>query len=189
MHQITEAILENQSCFLEEPAWVAALQSIITDDSLVPERSTALISLIVILVTLPRLFRDFTNAIYNRCESSPSAEMELMNRAQNLRKALKNWYSTHVDPKNAPIIGTNLNDGLYKLVVLFYLCSIYSNRLSTCIHWTGTRGMEGIEDECQQLSKNIVLLCEGDGNSSLKSCLILAQKLPIATATIKTSEE
>ncbi|KKO98289.1 hypothetical protein THAR02_09612 [Trichoderma harzianum] len=57
----TEAILNNEACFLEHPTWRAVLQSIIKDDHLVPERSTMVVSMVSIFVTIPTLFKDFTD--------------------------------------------------------------------------------------------------------------------------------
>lgn len=148
-----------------------------------------LISLIILLIPIPGLFKDFTKAICNHPDPPFLTVIELISRAQNLRLALKNWYSSHIGPDDIPIIGTGLGDGYYKLLVLFYLCSIYSNRLNTCIHWTGTSDIEEMEEESQRFAKTIVSFCKGEAYSNLQSSLILAQKLPIAEATIKSGEE
>jgi len=189
---MTEAILENQTCFLEDPAWIAVLQSIITDDPLVPERSTMLISLIHVKIVIPGLFCDITKAICSRTDPPVSTVTELISRAQNLRLALKNWHSTYIgldDTVDNPIAGIGLSDGYCKLRVLCYLCTIYSNRLSTSIYFTGTPGIEEMEQESQRLARNIVSFCRDEAYSNLQSSLILAQKLPIAEATIETGEE
>jgi hypothetical protein len=148
-----------------------------------------LVSLVILLVRIPRLFRDFTKAICDHPEPPLSTMIDLIFRARNLRLALKSWYFSHVGPNDAPIVGTCLSDGCYRLLVLFYLCSIYSNRLNTCIYWTETPDAEEMEEESQQYAKTIVSLCKGEAYSNLQSSLILAQKLPIAEATIESGEE
>lgn len=146
-------------------------------------------SLIMLLIPIPRLFKDFTEAICNHPDPPLSSMMELISRARSHRLGLKKWYSSYIGPDDAPIVGTDLGDGYYKLLVLFYLCSIYSNRLNTCIHWIGAPDTENMEEESLRFAKTIVSLCKGPGYSSLQSSLILAQKLPIAEATIESSEE
>lgn len=186
---MTEAILENESCFLENGTWIAVIRSIITDDPNVPERSTVAISLIILMLRIPRLFRDMTTVICSQASPSFTATADLISRARDLRMDLKDWYLTYIGPDDRPIVGTNpsLSDGSYKLLVLFYLCSIYSNRLNTCINWTEASEIDEIEEQTQLFARTIERFCEGA--SSFQSSLILAQKLPIAEATIATGDE
>jgi hypothetical protein len=103
---------------------------------------------------------------------------------------LKYWYQRYYAGFNDTSINdTGLGDGYCKLPILFYLCSICANRLYPCIYWTGALDIEGIEEEAQRYSKAIVSFCEGEAHSNLQSSLVLAQKLPIAKATIETGEE
>lgn len=146
-------------------------------------------SLIILLVPIPRLFKDFTEVICNHSDPPLSTMLELISRARSHRSGLKKWYSRYMGPDDSPVDGAGLGDGYFKFLVLFYLCSIYSNRLLTCIHLNGTSDIEDVEEESQRFAKIIVSLCKGPGYSSLQSSVILAQKLPIAEATIETSEE
>jgi len=117
--------------------------------------------------------------------------IQLISRARNLRLTLKTWYSSHIGIGAIPILAAG-HDGIYcKILIAFYLCAIYSNRLNTCIHWTGTEtsAIEEMEKETQRFAKAIVTLCEVEAYSALKNSLLSAQKLPIAEATIKTTEE
>ena len=150
-----------------------------------------LISLIIILATILGLFRDFTKAICNHTDPPLRTMMGLISRARNLRLALRTWYSSHIGIDASPILAAGLGNKYCRLLPVFYLNTIYSNRLNTCIHWTGTETLdtEEMEKETQRFAKTIVTLCEGEAYSTLKSGLISAQKLPIAEATIETSEE
>ena len=148
-----------------------------------------LISLIVLLILIPRLFRDLTKIICDHADPPLPTVVDLISRARKLRLGLKNWYYSYIGPDDTPIIGSSfgLGDGYYKLLVLFYLCSIYSNRLNTCMHWIGTPDIDEMEEESQRFANAIVFFCKGETN--LQSSMILAQKLPIAEATIETGEE
>ncbi|KAH8819431.1 hypothetical protein F5884DRAFT_892477 [Xylogone sp. PMI_703] len=182
---VTESILNNQSCFLDQPAWEAVFQSIITDDPLVPERSSKAISLVKILVSIPTLFKDLTDAICRYPDLPLTTLVELMSRAQNLQSSLQKWSASYAG------LNSTLDNGNYKIVVMFYLCTIYSNRLNTCIHYR-MRIPDTIEmeEESQQFANIIVSLnSQKEAYYSLQSSLLLAQKLPIAEATIETGDD
>ena len=144
-----------------------------------------LISLVIILIPIARLFKDFTQAICH-ADLPLSGMVHLISRAQNIRSSLKCWYSTNFGSCGPPDNIRSLGDGYYKLLILFYLCSLYSNRLNTCIFWAGTSDIEDIEDESQEIAKTIVSFSKDEAYSTLRSSLILAQKLPIAEATVET---
>lgn len=179
--------MKNESCFLERPNWTAALQDIITDDPRIPERSTMVISILTILASIPRLFKDVTKVICDGRYTPLAALAELISRAERTRSSLQNWYSSHIEPDGTPLNRSCFCKRYDKVMTLFYICSIYSNRLSTCIYWTGTQGVEEIEQETQKFAKIIVSLFEEKAYSNFQSSLLLAQKLPIAEATIKSA--
>lgn len=175
-------MLNNQECFLDEPAWTVVLQSVTTTDPLIPEWSPPVISLIMILVTIPRLFKDFTFAICHCLDPQLAIIKELIARAQKLRMSLQSWHKKYIELKGP-------SDGVsYTVVVMYYLCSIYSDRLNTSIFWGTATDISEIENEAQKFSKIIVSLSnQEEAYTSLQSSLLLAQKLPIAEATIRTS--
>ncbi len=49
--------------------------------------------------------------------------------------------------------------------------------------------MDEMEEESQRFANTILSFCRGEVDSNLQSSLILAQKLPIAEATIESGEE
>jgi hypothetical protein len=141
------------------------------------------------MTSIPGLFKDFTDAICNNLQRPHLSSAYLVSRARQSRIALQKWYCTYIGPDNTPINGPIFCDGYYKILVLFYICSIYVNRLSTCIFWTAEFGFEEIEDECQRFASNIVSIYEEHANQRLPSSLLLSQKIPIAEATIQSSGE
>ena len=145
--------------------------------------------LLIILISIPGLFRDITDAICQSHEPPLITEIGLVSRAQNIRSSLRNWYFSHIGPNNAPMNRSILCDGFYRILVLFYIASIYSNRLNTCIFFSGTPEIEEMEDECQKFANNIVSLCKGESYLNMQGSLLLAQKLPIAEATIQSGAD
>jgi hypothetical protein len=185
--QVTEAILNNQSCFLEEHVWRGVLQSIVIDNPLVPERSKMFMSLFTHLIAIPRLFKDLTMVICHNHDPQHRVIVDLISRAQRIRISLHTWYADYI---SATVNGRPLiSDQNYKILVLYYITSIYSNRLNTCVHWKGTPGMVEMEAESQQFAGMVVSLYKEEAYRELRSCLLLAQKLPIAEATIQTGAE
>lgn len=187
--QITESVLNNQSCFLEQPAWTEVVRSIIIDNPLVPERSEMVVALLIILISIPRLFRDVTNVIFSPVKPHFTTVAEVVRRARKVRSSLQAWYAVNIGTDESPDGGPVFCDGHSRVLVLFYICSIYSNRLNTCLFWTGTPYIEEIEGETQRYADNILALERQEAYSNLQGSLLLAQKIPMAKATIETGQE
>ncbi|KAL7940493.1 hypothetical protein V8C42DRAFT_362289 [Trichoderma barbatum] len=185
----TEAILNNETCFLERPAWRAVLRSIITDDPLVPERSTMIISIVTSFVTIPTLFKDFTDVLCHSPGQPHVGITKLMSRAQRLRGSLQNWYSSYIQPSETPINNPFFGNAYYDALVIYYICMMYCNRLNTSIHLQGTQGINDMEEECQWFASIIISLHHREESySNRQGSLLLAQKLPIAEATIASGD-
>jgi len=146
-------------------------------------------ALLVILVSIPRLFRDFTNAICHRLNASLQSMLDLMSRAQKLRKTLQEWYTNYIEAGASSNSNSILCNGYFKIKVLFYICSIYSNRFNTCIYWTGTPGIVDLEGETQSFAERIMALHSSDVHLDLQSALLVAQKIPIAEAIVASRED
>lgn len=187
--QITESILTNRCCFFEQPAWKTTLLSTISKDPLRPERSSVLISLLIILADIPRLFRDLTAAIC--CISSPPVAIlaKLISRAQQVRSSLQAWHSKNFGSHRTPVNGPAFCPGPSQVLVLFYICCIYSNRLSTCIHWAGTLNVLAMEEESQRFANIIISTHNQQRHSTQQGSLLLIQKVPIAQATVDSGAD
>jgi hypothetical protein len=160
----------------------------IPDNPRMPQRSTTVISLLAILVTIPSLFADITEALCQATNSQLPTVVKLMNRARELRLALRKWYQINVHPDGALKNSAVVCAKPYNILVLYRLCSIYSNRLNTSIFWTGTQGIEEMEEETQEFSRILVSLSKSEAYKDLQSSLLLAQKLPIAEAIIESGD-
>jgi hypothetical protein len=108
-----------------------------------------------------------------------------------MRSSLREWYLQNIAPllKDNAADESGLCDGYCKITVLFNISSIYSNRLNTCMYWRGTSGMEDIEKETQRFARNIISKYEEETDTGFRRSLLLAQKLPVAEATIQSGDE
>jgi hypothetical protein len=143
-------------------------------------------SLLSILVFVPGLFRDITKAICHSPSPSVAALTALISRAQKIRTSLKAWYKHHI---SASPDGTILPCGYNRIIVLFSISSIYSNRLNTCICLAGTLKAEDLEEETQLFASNILALYKEEAHKDIQSSLLLAQKVPIAESAIESGKE
>jgi hypothetical protein len=101
--------------------------------------------------------------------------------ARQLRVYLQRWRLDHYDLA----IQT---DGYCKVLVLFYYCSIISNRLLTAISWSETQAVE-LEEESQQFAHGMQTLHREAAYSNVQGALFLQQKVRVADATIATAKE
>lgn len=147
------------------------------------------ISIVSIFVTIPTLFKEFTDVICHNPDQPLQVITGLISRAKKLRVSLQDWYHSYIQP-----IGTLINDSTYgnmyyDALIIYYICMIYSSRLNTCIHLQGTPGIHQMEDECQWFARIIISSHQRGGSSSNRQgSLLLAQKLPIAEATIESGD-
>lgn len=147
------------------------------------------ISIMLIFVTIPTLFKGFTDVICHNPDRSLQVITELTSRAHKLRSSLQNWYHTYIQPSGTPIDDPPYGSMYYNALVIYYICMIYSSRLSTCIHSQDKSTVYKLEDECQRFAKIIVSLDQrGRSSSNRQGSLLLAQKLPIAEATIESGD-
>jgi hypothetical protein len=171
------------------------LQSIVTENAPEPERSALVISMILILVKVPRLFRDITHTLCAKPDALHADLQQIIRRARDLRLSLQVWHSTYIEPmaihKDKVV---DMSDGYCKIILLFYITSIYVNRLSTCIYSGEARDMDGLsaeelEDQAQEFAQSIISIAKGKAYLSMQSALLLAQKVPIAEATIGSGDQ
>ncbi|KAF2663801.1 hypothetical protein BT63DRAFT_430066 [Microthyrium microscopicum] len=186
---ITEAILNNEKLFLDDPIWRTVLLSVVTDNPLEPERSTMVNAIVSILIAVPGLFKDITHAICNDDQQPLTTTLELVSRARKSKAALRQWYRTYFGLYVHPTNVHSVNDNTFKLMVLYYICTIYVNRLSTCIFWTDEADIEELEEETQRCAKFIVTISKEEAYQKLPSSLLLAQKVPIAEAAVRSADE
>jgi hypothetical protein len=147
------------------------------------------ISIMLIFVTIPTLFKEFTDAICHDPDQPLQVNTALISRARNLRVSLHDWHHTYIRSSETPTHDLTSGSMYYDALVIYYICMIYSSRLNTCIHSQDIPSVYKIEEECQWFAKIIVSLHQRGGlSSNRQGSLLLAQKLPIAEATIESGD-
>jgi hypothetical protein len=143
----------------------------------------------LIFATIPTLFKEFTGVICHNPDQPLQVITELTSRAHKLRASLQDWYHTYVQPSGTPINDPTNGNKYYDALVIYYICMVYSSRLNTCIHSQDKSSVYQLEEEGQRFAKRIVSLHQrGESCANRQGSLLLAQKLPIAEATIESGE-
>lgn len=147
------------------------------------------ISIVLIFVTIPTLFKAFTDVICHSPDQPLQVITALISRAHKLRVSLEDWYRTYIQPSGTPINDSASGSMYYDALIIYYICMIYSSRLNTCIHSQDEPSVYKMEEECQCFARIIISLHQSGGSSSNRQgSLLLAQKLPIAEATIESGD-
>ncbi|KAL8736409.1 MAG: hypothetical protein Q9166_000201 [cf. Caloplaca sp. 2 TL-2023] len=84
----TEAIHNNAQCFLEEPAWQATYQSILSDKFASMPFANAYVTLWACLYALPGLLRNIRSVVYDPYKTSIATREQLLFRIFDLRSRL-----------------------------------------------------------------------------------------------------
>jgi hypothetical protein len=191
---VTESILNNQNCFLEEPEWIAVLRSIFEEHVTPPATSPTGVSLMALLISIPRLFREMTMLICCDRQGQGSAAVDkAISRARHLQASLREWSEYFMPTKTAFIMGVDLpsHPELSRQLIQYYVCTIYCNRLNTCMYhpWEMMEVLR-MEEESQLCASHIVSLnTEQLVHSGLQASLLLIQKLPLAEAVVTSADE
>ena len=163
-------------------------------DIVQPQKSSKAILLIMLLISIPRLFRERTRVIcYDRQDVGSAAIRKSISDARQLRSSLQEWYKRFVSDKTAFTLHSNLysRPQLSRQLVLYYVCTIYCNRLNTCTYcWEDLAEALKMEEESQLCASYIVSLNKEQlVHSKLQASLLLVQKLPLAEAVVASAEE
>jgi hypothetical protein len=183
------AILRNESSFLDQPSWKQLLRSMTLEVSHVPERSKAVISLTILMTTVPRLFHDVTEVV---CQQKPADAVtlnDLLVRAQDLNSRLRLWYLSYFDKNVEFEIQNPLTDGYCKIVVFFCYCAIFSNRLLIAIARSDNAFIKEIENESRHFSACLLRFRKLPAFSNIQGALFVVRKCCLAEATLHTSAE
>src|SRR5438045_7091741 len=92
---MTESLLNNEPCFLNEPQWKAVLESLIVNDSFLSGRSETFLSLLILKSRIPHVFHHVTKFVSAQASYAPSQLERLISSARNLRTDLLQWRSDY----------------------------------------------------------------------------------------------
>lgn len=186
---MTEALLQNERCFLEQPAWKNVLRSVAHPSApLLGDRSPIVVSLMVLKCNIPGLCVDVTNIICHQPDPDPSFIIEIACKIHALRVDLLKWHDqyTALLSTSPPILpGTAEFDRKCKVFATYLSCMIISSRLLGAI--SPTERSE-LEEETMVLTGQMLDLEVEVKNASLQTYLFMAQTLGVSHATINTSD-
>lgn len=182
---MTEALVNNERCFLEQERWKPVFRSIAVKESGITDRSQITISLMMLKSNIPGIFVDVTNIIcYKHCD--PPYVDKLVSFIQTLRSDLADWSDEYQQilkdtPEAYP--GTMEYDRQAKVFATYLSCVILSNRLLAALV-----SQERIQLELEAhtfIHKMLAMEEEGLAHNSA-ACLFMAQTAGVAKVTWAT---
>lgn len=186
---MTEALLTNQHCFLEQDVWKDVLRSVKSPSApLISDRSSIVVDLMILKCNIPGLCVDVTSMICHQPDPDPSFIIESACRIHLLRVDLLKWHTRYEELlRAAPAIvpGTAEFDRRCKVFATYLSCMIITSRLLGAI--SPTERSE-LEEQTQLLTAQMLDLEVEVKSASLQTYLFMSQTLGVSHATIATSE-
>lgn len=178
---MTECLLNNERCFLEEPEWQNVFRSVITEDDFkISDRSEITVSLIMLKGFVPGFFHDITNIT---CLGG-DPDLEYINAVaaglRHLTSQLSRWHDRYVViTKCYPdmLLGSPEYDSHCKVFSTYLSCLMISSRLLSVL---STYDRAELEDTSQKLADQMLELNAKIQSSSRQTSLFMAQTLGVA---------
>jgi hypothetical protein len=164
---MTEALLNNEHCFLETDAWKEVFRSTIKDDGLISDRSEIVVELMILKSNIPGLFHDVVDIVQGEGEPDSSYELLLSSAPEILAG------SPEYD-RGCKTFGTYLS------------CVIIVSRLLGAL--SPSERVE-LEHETQMLANHMLALEVEARSTSSSVCIFMAQTLGVSRATVATSKD
>lgn len=186
---MTEALLNNEHCFLETDEWKEALRSVIKEDALISDRSGIVVELMILKSNIPGFFCDVEDIVEGEGELDEVAVNGLTCRIHQLRVDLMKWHSSYeLLLCSAPEIlpGSPEYDRGCKTFGTYLSCVIIVSRLLGAL--APSERVE-LENETQMLAKHMLDLEIEASTTSSAVCIFMAQTLGVSRATIATSKD
>ncbi|RDW61498.1 hypothetical protein BP5796_11390 [Coleophoma crateriformis] len=184
----TEAMFNNEHCFLEQDNWREVFESVIVDDDIISDRSEIVISLLMIKSKIPGICADATTAVCGDKPPEMSAVVDLASRAQQARDSLIKWrcdYEPLLGPL-AELCKRDVDDDKKCKVMGVYLsCMMLVNRLLSSV--SAPKERLELEDEIDAIADQVLDLYGRVAEIRPQSTLFLAQTIAIAKAMQATT--
>jgi hypothetical protein len=199
---MTESLLNNERCFLAQPAWQAVFNSVIDPTSpshSISDRSAIVIAILILKSRVSALFADITAAICPPPSPSPSPShspytpslKDLTNQAHTLRTSLLTWHETYTSllataPPAAP---SSIEYNKRCEVTSTYLsCRMVTNRLLSAVAVAEAKTL-ALEAETQCLAGQMLGLGEEVRDVCPHTELFLVQTVWVARSVVATGGE
>ena len=186
---MTEAILNNERCFLEEEPWKVLLESLVLENWSLSHDSETAISILILKSRVPNIYNDVTSVICsNNRPDIPRLERAIADGRQLLAD-LNSWLCKHRHILSVPDGGPEGSHGREKrsdITSTYLLCYMIITRLLAS---ASTKDRARMEEEAQELAGHTLELERVTMPTSQLAALFLAQAATVALSIRSTAEE
>jgi hypothetical protein len=187
---MTESLLNNERCFLAQPAWRAVFQSLVVPGpSELSDRSETAVSLLILKSRVSALFADVTFPVCNPNDYEPMQLNLLVSQASALRADHLLWRSNYehlLAYTPVPCVGALEYNKRCEIMSTYISCSMISNRLFIAVSF-GSAESASLEEETQLLAAQMLKLEMQVKDVCPHTKLFLAQTVFVAKASIATA--
>ena len=185
---MTECLLNNERCFLEQKPWKAVMRSVIEESPTITDRSEIVVELLCLKANIPGFCVDITNII-----CGPDRDLGHINkiaiRLRHQRAGLLKWHCSYESILNwVPHIcpGSPQYDGHCKVFATYLSSIIISTRLLAAI---SPSERPELEEETQGYANQMEDLELEVKSASAQTALFMAQTLGVAQAAKATAQD
>ena len=187
--QYTEALLNDDRCFLEQDMWQDVFKSVVYETGVLSDSSEIVISLWTIVSAIPSLFKDVQYAVCSSTDIDMPTIRSLFTRLRETRAMLLHWHSQFEQLTFSPNPNSTENfktDKHYETLGVYLVNMILVNRLSVSLN---THMGSDLEDETQDLARRIFYLVHKAAAMYPRASLFMAFKSIAAQAALDTKDE
>ena len=187
MTQYTEALLNDDICFLEQHIWLNVFKSVVREADALSDTSGIVVSLWTTICRIPGLFKDVQYAVCNSIDTDTRTIGNLLATVQETRGLLLQWHTQFEDlfpSQNPP---KQCRDGKNIDTLGVYMANlILMNRLSVSLN---LRAGAELEAQTQNVAHRILQLRQMSSTVNPRASLFMAFKVITAQAILDTQDE
>ena len=185
---MTEAMLENERCFLEEEPWRLLLESLILENHGLLHQSETAMTILILKSRVPGIFKDTTAVICNNNQLD-FLKLRALFGAHELLADLGSWLCKYTDiiflSRDGPA-GFHSHEMRSDIMSTYLSCRMIVTRLLAAL---STEELASMEEEAQQLASQTFELERVTTAVSPFASLLLAQAVAVAHSIRSTAEE
>ncbi|PKK54283.1 hypothetical protein CI102_1725 [Trichoderma harzianum] len=185
-----ESLLNNKSCFLDDPTWIQVIKNAIDDREIFTDRSPLGIRLLTLMVRVPGLAKKTCHAVTMQHSLQPRDFDAVAAKVRILRSDVAAWrrdfnmtliHTPDTTKKNSTLD----TDKRYELLGVALIIQILVSRMIVCIS-PNDRGL--LEEEVQSFAIELKCLL-GSVRHHRRAEFFLTQKVKIANAALVTHDD
>jgi hypothetical protein len=186
---MTETMLNNERCFLEEEPWKLLFESLVLENHGLSHQSETAITMLILKSRVPGIYKDATSVICNNNQLDILKLKRAVFGAHELRADLNSWLCRYRDIISLSCDGSAGIHGheMQVDVTSTYLsCCMIITRLLAAV---SAKERASMEEEAQQLASQTFELERVAMPVSPYASLLLAQAVTVAHSIRSTAEE